>query len=65
MEACLAVEKEVDKVISKFDVINDHAKRVLSDLMKQVESLKEELQNGKYHNYATSQTKTCIFIFFV
>lgn len=47
MEACLAVEKEVDRVFSKFGGINEHAKRVLSDLVNQIQSLKEEYQNGE------------------
>lgn len=47
MEACLAVEKEVDRVLSKFGGINEHARRVLSDLINQIQSLKEEYQNGK------------------
>nr|CAH7735717.1 unnamed protein product [Callosobruchus chinensis] len=45
MEACLAVEKEVDRVFSKFGGINEHAKRVLTDLIKQIQNLKEEYQN--------------------
>ncbi|KAJ8982327.1 hypothetical protein NQ317_006673 [Molorchus minor] len=46
MEACLAVEKEVDRVFSKFGGINDHARRVLSDLISQIQSLKDEYQNA-------------------
>ncbi|CAH1176938.1 unnamed protein product [Phaedon cochleariae] len=45
MEACLAVEKEIDKVLSKFGGINDHGKRVLSDLIDQVQRLKEEYES--------------------
>lgn len=47
MEACLAVEREVDKVLSKFGSINDHADRTLGDLLAYIEGLKSELQNGK------------------
>ena len=47
MEACLAVEKDVDKVLSKFGAINEHSKRVLTELVTQIENLKAELQNGK------------------
>lgn len=47
MEACLAVEKEVDKVFSKFTGINEHASRTLNDLIVQIGNLKSELQNGK------------------
>lgn len=46
MEACLAVEKEVDRVHSKFTGINDHANRVLGDLINQIQDLKQELQNA-------------------
>ncbi|XP_018320811.1 protein RMD5 homolog A [Agrilus planipennis] len=41
MDACLAVEKEIDKVLTKFNGINEHASRVLNELVSQVESLKE------------------------
>jgi len=43
MEACVAVEREVDKVLSKFGSINDHAERILSDITSHIESLKNEL----------------------
>nr|XP_018898843.1 PREDICTED: protein RMD5 homolog A [Bemisia tabaci] len=43
MEACTAVEREIDKVLSKFGGINDHAKRCLQDLTCHIENLKEEI----------------------
>ncbi|XP_050498282.1 E3 ubiquitin-protein ligase RMND5A [Diabrotica virgifera virgifera] len=46
MEACQAVEREIDKVCSKFGNINEHAKRVLSDLVNQIQNLKEEYDNS-------------------
>lgn len=51
MEACLAVEKEVDKLLSKFTGINEHAKRILPDLLAQIQNLKEEYQNGNIPNW--------------
>lgn len=51
MEACLAVEKEVDKLLTKFTGINEHAKRILPDLLTQIQILKEEYQNGKIVNW--------------
>ena len=33
MDACNAVEKEVDKVLSKFGGINDHADRTVQQLL--------------------------------
>lgn len=44
----MAVEKDVDKVLTKFNGINEHSKRVLSELIDQINNLKEELQNGKF-----------------
>lgn len=47
MEACNAVEREVDKVLSKFGAINEHAETVLHDLISHIESLKRDLEAGK------------------
>ncbi|CAH1975343.1 unnamed protein product [Acanthoscelides obtectus] len=59
MEACLAVEKEVDRVFSKFGGINEHAKRVLADLIKQIQNLKEEYQTAG-EDYTLSETQISI-----
>ncbi|GLV31686.1 Souji [Carabus blaptoides fortunei] len=56
MEACLAVEREADKVLAKFGSINEHAERVLSDLLSYIESLKNELENAPPdHTLTTGQ----------
>lgn len=47
MEACNAVEREVDKVLSKFGAINEHAETVLHDLINHIQSLKKDLEEGK------------------
>ena len=47
MEACNAVEREVDKVLSKFGAINEHAEVVLRDLINHIQSLKKDLEEGK------------------
>lgn len=47
MEACNAVEREVDKVLSKFGGINDHAHRVLRDMASTVDGLRKEFEEGK------------------
>lgn len=47
MEACNAVEREVDKVLLKFGAINEHAETVLRDLINHIESLKKEFEEGK------------------
>jgi len=48
MEACNAVEREVDKVLSKFGAINEHAEAVLRDLINHIQTLKKDLEEGKY-----------------
>lgn len=50
MDACTAVEREVDKVLSKFGLINEHAEKVLRDLINHIESLKKELEEGNQMN---------------
>ncbi|KMQ94013.1 protein rmd5-like protein a protein [Lasius niger] len=46
MEACNAVEREVDKVLSKFGAINEHAEAVLRDLINHIQSLKKDLEEA-------------------
>ena len=36
------VEKEVDRVISKFGALNDHMNQTLAELVKQLNSLKQD-----------------------
>jgi hypothetical protein len=43
MESISGVEREIDKVLSKFTGINEHADRVLQDLSRSIEALKNEL----------------------
>lgn len=47
MDACLAVEKEVDRVLSKFGNISEHADRVIADLIAYIENINSELQQGE------------------
>lgn len=43
MDACMNVEKEVDKVVSKFSGIQHHAQRTVDDTAQFVNNLKNEL----------------------
>ncbi|XP_058457097.1 E3 ubiquitin-protein ligase RMND5A isoform X1 [Malaya genurostris] len=43
MESCAAVEKEVDKVITKFSAINDHSQRIISDVIIFIEKLRSSI----------------------
>lgn len=48
MEACIAVEREIDKVLNKFGGINEHAARVMRDICNHIENLKKELEDCEY-----------------
>jgi hypothetical protein len=48
MEACIAVEREVDKVLLKFGSISEHAQRTLQDITRHIQSLEAELNKCKY-----------------
>lgn len=48
MESCAAVEKEVDKVITKFSAINDHSQRIIGDVIVLIEKLRSSIEEGEY-----------------
>lgn len=48
MEACNAVEREVERVISKFSGINEHTERLTSDLVNHIEALKNEINECNF-----------------
>ncbi|XP_070158716.1 E3 ubiquitin-protein ligase RMND5A isoform X2 [Polyergus mexicanus] len=54
MEACNAVEREVDKVLSKFGAINEHAEAVLRDLINHIQSLKKDLEEAPSNQELTA-----------
>lgn len=43
MESCIAVEREVDKVLSKFGALQEHSKKSLTELMDDVQDLNRQL----------------------
>ena len=46
MEACLAVEREQDKVIKKLKTVSGSASDKLQRVLDQIQSLKEQLVAG-------------------
>ncbi|GIY72084.1 e3 ubiquitin-protein transferase RMND5A [Caerostris extrusa] len=42
MESCINVEKEIEKVLTKFGAFNDHVKRTLTELIEYVQSIQNE-----------------------
>ena len=46
MEACAAVEKELERVISKFSAISEHSKNILNDVISHIEVLRRLLSAG-------------------
>ncbi|XP_064630034.1 E3 ubiquitin-protein ligase RMND5A-like isoform X2 [Lineus longissimus] len=43
MEACLAVQREVEKILTKFRSIDEHTQRTLGQLISDVQSIRDEL----------------------
>ncbi|XP_047534191.1 E3 ubiquitin-protein transferase RMND5B [Vanessa atalanta] len=43
MDSCLGVEQDLDKATTKFTALNDHASKVLEDVISQVEELRKEI----------------------
>ncbi|XP_044259857.1 E3 ubiquitin-protein ligase RMND5A [Tribolium madens] len=54
MDACLAVEKEIDRVLTKFGDINENTGRILSDLITHIERLKAELESAPEDHILTN-----------
>lgn len=48
MEACIAVEKEVDKVVSKLESFEKHQAKTLQELIDTVSSMEQEIGAGAY-----------------
>lgn len=63
MNSCGAVEKELERVITKFTAIRGHSERVLNDVGVHLDDLKESINEGKI---ATGKKRRLLsgFIFF-
>lgn len=48
MESCNAVEREVDRVLSKFGGLRDHSKKNLEELISSIQNIQRELNDGNY-----------------
>lgn len=48
MDACGAVEKDLDRVITKFTGIRSHSERVISDITTHFEELRESIGEGNH-----------------
>lgn len=46
MDSCEAVEKELQRVISKFNGVHEHSKRMLGDVTKNFEELRSSIAEG-------------------
>ncbi|XP_045188845.2 E3 ubiquitin-protein ligase RMND5A-like isoform X1 [Mercenaria mercenaria] len=46
MDSCLTVEREIDKVLTKFGGLNDHSVDTLEDFINSIENLRKELAAG-------------------
>ncbi|XP_033633232.1 E3 ubiquitin-protein ligase RMND5A-like [Asterias rubens] len=50
MDACLSVQKEVDKVLGKFDGIKAHSQRTLEELIDSLNNIRHELSSAEQHS---------------
>lgn len=57
MDACEAVEKELQRVITKFSGVHEHAKRMLGDVTKNFEDLRSSIAEGKSMFYTYVNVK--------
>ena len=48
MEACAAVEKEVDRVSNKFSDANINVGSILEEVLRYINGIREELVNGMF-----------------
>lgn len=46
MDACFSVEREIEKVLSKFSEIDRQTADSIQELLLYVENIKEELEEG-------------------
>lgn len=51
MEACQAVEKEVNKVLEKFGGLQHHYDKNLDELINSIQSIQRELNEGPFSFY--------------
>lgn len=47
MEACTAVEKEIDKILCKFASIRENGSKNIDETIEFLSSIKPELEQGK------------------
>ena len=47
MDGCYIVEREVNKVLSSFNSVSEHASQALSNLIIHVEKLNAKLNDGE------------------
>ncbi|XP_067656917.1 E3 ubiquitin-protein ligase RMND5A-like isoform X1 [Haliotis asinina] len=59
MEACAAVEREIDRVLSKFTSLHNHSQRTVEELSTSIESLRREL-NEVTEDHELSHTQSMI-----
>lgn len=49
MEACIAVEKEIDKILSKFASIRENGSKNIEETIEFLSSIKPELEQGTHY----------------
>jgi len=60
MESCYAVEKELEKLLSKFSYIDKHTANSLQELLTYVDGVKRELVEGRLFSLQRSFGIRCL-----
>lgn len=48
MDACLAVEREIDKVLGRFNDIEQNASKTLQELLNHIKEIRQDLIEGRF-----------------
>lgn len=62
MDACIAVERELDRVLSKFSGLQEHDRKTLDDIAQYVQNIRRELVDGRYLNQEVEYFNLSTFV---
>ena len=64
MESCLSVQRELDKVVTKFTGLHDHYSNTIEDFTSSIENIRRELAEGTVIDQNLHPFVAIFFLFF-